>query len=88
VGSKAERAGIAKDGAKMVRAVACANVPKFTVVVGGSFGAGNYGMCGRAVSIKTSRLRTFTNSALISTRPDSCGFGRYVHSVYERSTAK
>jgi hypothetical protein len=49
VGSKAERGGIAKDGAKMVRAVACANVPKFTVVVGGSFGAGNYGMCGRAV---------------------------------------
>lgn len=50
VGSKAERGGIAKDGAKMVRAVACANVPKFTVVVGGSFGAGNYGMCGRAYS--------------------------------------
>jgi len=50
VGSKAERGGIAKDGAKMVRAVACANVPKFTVVVGGSFGAGNYGMCGRGVS--------------------------------------
>ncbi len=43
VGSKAERGGIAKDGAKMVRAVACADVPKFTVVVGGSFGAGNYG---------------------------------------------
>ncbi|KIM31092.1 hypothetical protein M408DRAFT_65453 [Serendipita vermifera MAFF 305830] len=50
VGSKAEKGGIAKDGAKMVRAVACANVPKFTVVVGGSFGAGNYGMCGRAYS--------------------------------------
>ena len=49
VGSKAERGGIAKDGAKMVRAVSCANVPKFTVIVGGSFGAGNYGMCGRAV---------------------------------------
>ncbi|GJJ16017.1 hypothetical protein Clacol_010296 [Clathrus columnatus] len=48
VGSKAERGGIAKDGAKMVRAVACANVPKLTVIVGGSFGAGNYGMCGRA----------------------------------------
>ena len=44
VGSKAEKGGIAKDGAKMVRAVACANVPKFTVIVGGSFGAGNYGM--------------------------------------------
>lgn len=50
VGSKAEKGGIAKDGAKMVRAVACANVPKFTVIVGGSFGAGNYGMAGRAYS--------------------------------------
>jgi len=50
VGSKAERGGIAKDGAKMVRAVACADVPKLTVIVGGSFGAGNYGMAGRAVS--------------------------------------
>ncbi|KAG8881336.1 hypothetical protein FRB97_009678 [Tulasnella sp. 331] len=50
VGAQAERGGIAKDGAKMVRAVACAEVPKFTVVVGGSFGAGNYGMCGRAYS--------------------------------------
>jgi 3-methylcrotonyl-CoA carboxylase beta subunit len=44
VGSKAEKGGIAKDGAKMVRAVACADVPKLTVIVGGSFGAGNYGM--------------------------------------------
>lgn len=44
VGSKAERGGIAKDGAKMVRAVACADVPKLTVIVGGSYGAGNYGM--------------------------------------------
>ncbi|KIK04716.1 hypothetical protein K443DRAFT_4471 [Laccaria amethystina LaAM-08-1] len=48
VGSKAEKGGIAKDGAKMVRAVACADVPKITVIVGGSFGAGNYGMAGRA----------------------------------------
>ncbi|MGH8617481.1 MAG: carboxyl transferase domain-containing protein [Burkholderiales bacterium] len=48
VGKKAETGGIAKDGAKMVTAVACANVPKLTVIVGGSFGAGNYGMCGRA----------------------------------------
>ncbi|KAG9317350.1 carboxyl transferase [Chiua virens] len=48
VGSKAEKGGIAKDGAKMVRAVACADVPKLTVIVGGSFGAGNYGMSGRA----------------------------------------
>ncbi|TAL74663.1 MAG: methylcrotonoyl-CoA carboxylase [Rhodanobacter sp.] len=48
VGKKYEQAGIAKDGAKMVTAVACASVPKFTVVIGGSFGAGNYAMCGRA----------------------------------------
>lgn len=48
VGSRYEAEGIAKHGAKMVRAVACAAVPKFTVVIGGSFGAGNYGMCGRA----------------------------------------
>ena len=50
VGRKYENAGIARDGAKMVTAVATAAVPKFTVVVGGSFGAGNYGMCGRAYS--------------------------------------
>jgi 3-methylcrotonyl-CoA carboxylase beta subunit len=48
VGRKYEAGGIAKDGAKMVTAVACAQVPKFTVIIGGSFGAGNYGMCGRA----------------------------------------
>jgi 3-methylcrotonyl-CoA carboxylase beta subunit len=48
VGKKYEAGGIAKDGAKMVTAVACAAVPKFTVVIGGSFGAGNYAMCGRA----------------------------------------
>ncbi|OJY70328.1 MAG: methylcrotonoyl-CoA carboxylase [Rhodospirillales bacterium 70-18] len=48
VGRKYEAGGIAKDGAKMVTAVATARVPKFTVVIGGSFGAGNYGMCGRA----------------------------------------
>ena len=50
VGSKYESGGIAKDGAKMVTAVACAKVPKFTVITGGSYGAGNYGMCGRAFS--------------------------------------
>ncbi len=50
VGSKYETGGIAKDGAKMVTAVACAKVPKLTLVIGGSFGAGNYGMCGRAYS--------------------------------------
>jgi 3-methylcrotonyl-CoA carboxylase beta subunit len=48
VGSKVEAEGIAKHGAKLVSAVACANVPKFTVLIGGSFGAGNYAMCGRA----------------------------------------
>jgi len=48
VGQKYEAGGIAKDGAKMVTAVSCAKVPKFTVIIGGSFGAGNYGMCGRA----------------------------------------
>ncbi len=48
VGQKYESGGIAKDGAKMVMAVACARVPKLTVIIGGSFGAGNYGMCGRA----------------------------------------
>jgi 3-methylcrotonyl-CoA carboxylase beta subunit len=48
VGQKYEAEGIAKHGAKMVTAVACTQVPKFTVIVGGSFGAGNYGMCGRA----------------------------------------
>src|SRR5690554_6232511 len=50
VGQKYEAEGIAKHGAKMVMAVACANVPKITVLIGGSYGAGNYGMCGRAYS--------------------------------------
>lgn len=50
VGRDYEAGGIAKHGAKMVTAVACARVPKFTVVIGGSFGAGNYSMCGRAYS--------------------------------------
>jgi len=50
VGGRYEAGGIAKDGAKLVTAVATANVPKFTVLIGGSFGAGNYGMCGRAYS--------------------------------------
>jgi len=50
VGRKYENEGIARHGAKMVTAVACAQVPKFTVILGGSFGAGNYGMCGRAYS--------------------------------------
>ena len=50
VGREYEAGGIAKHGAKLVTAVACARVPKFTVIIGGSFGAGNYGMCGRAYS--------------------------------------
>jgi 3-methylcrotonyl-CoA carboxylase beta subunit len=50
VGRAYEEGGIAKNGAKMVNAVACARVPKFTVMIGGSFGAGNYSMCGRAYS--------------------------------------
>src|SRR5690606_28363036 len=50
VGRKYEAGGIAKDGAKLVTAVATAQVPKLTVIIGGSFGAGNYGMCGRAYS--------------------------------------
>lgn len=48
VGKEAEAGGIAKHGAKMVTAVACAQVPKITLLIGGSYGAGNYGMCGRA----------------------------------------
>lgn len=48
VGKDYEAGGIAKNGSKMVTAVSCAQVPKITVIVGGSFGAGNYGMCGRA----------------------------------------
>lgn len=50
VGKDYEAEGIAKDGAKMVAAVSCAKVPKITVIIGGSYGAGNYGMCGRAYS--------------------------------------
>jgi len=50
VGKKYEQGGIAKDGAKLVTAVACAQVPKITLIIGGSYGAGNYGMCGRAYS--------------------------------------
>jgi 3-methylcrotonyl-CoA carboxylase beta subunit len=62
VGREYENAGIAKDGAKMVHAVATANVPKFTVIIGGSFGAGNYGMCGRAYAPRF--LWTWPNSRI------------------------
>ncbi|HAF81289.1 MAG TPA: methylcrotonoyl-CoA carboxylase, partial [Brevundimonas sp.] len=57
-----EAGGIAKDGAKLVTAVASAEVPKFTVLIGGSFGAGNYGMCGRAYSPRF--LFTWPNSRI------------------------
>jgi 3-methylcrotonyl-CoA carboxylase beta subunit len=62
VGGKYEAAGIAKDGAKLVTAVATATVPKITVLIGGSFGAGNYGMCGRAYSPRF--LFTWPNSRI------------------------
>jgi 3-methylcrotonyl-CoA carboxylase beta subunit len=62
VGGKYEAGGIAKDGAKLVTAVACASVPKFTVLIGGSFGAGNYGMCGRAYSPRL--MFTWPNSRI------------------------
>jgi 3-methylcrotonyl-CoA carboxylase beta subunit len=62
VGKKYENEGIARHGAKLVTAVACAKVPKFTVIVGGSFGAGNYGMCGRAYSPRF--LWTWPNSRI------------------------
>ncbi len=62
VGQKYENQGIAKDGAKMVTAVACAKVPKFTVVIGGSFGAGNYAMCGRAYGARM--LWTWPNARI------------------------
>jgi 3-methylcrotonyl-CoA carboxylase beta subunit len=62
VGGKYEAGGIAKDGAKLVTAVAGAEVPKFTVLIGGSFGAGNYGMCGRAYSPRF--LFTWPNSRI------------------------
>ncbi|SRR5579883_499840 len=62
VGRRYENAGIAKDGAKLVTAVACAKVPKITLIIGGSFGAGNYGMCGRAYSPRF--LFTWPNSRI------------------------
>jgi len=62
VGGKYEAEGIAKNGAKLVTAVASAEVPKFTVLIGGSFGAGNYGMCGRAYSPRF--LFTWPNSRI------------------------
>jgi len=62
VGKQYEAGGIARHGAKMVHAVACANVPKFTVIIGGSFGAGNYAMCGRAYGARM--LWTWPNARI------------------------
>ncbi|PHS71708.1 MAG: methylcrotonoyl-CoA carboxylase [Cycloclasticus sp.] len=62
VGKKYEHEGIAKNGAKMVTAVSCASVPKFTVIIGGSYGAGNYGMCGRAFGARM--MWTWPNSRI------------------------
>ena len=62
VGRKYEAGGIAKDGAKLVTAVACAQVPKITLIIGGSYGAGNYGMCGRAYGPRF--LFTWPNSRI------------------------
>ncbi len=62
VGRKYEAGRIAKDGAKLVTAVACVQVPKFTILIGGSYGAGNYGMCGRSYSPRF--LFTWPNSRI------------------------
>src|SRR5439155_507981 len=70
VGKQYEQGGIAKDGAKMVNAVANAAVPKFTVLIGASHGAGNYGMCGRAYSLPPG-VRSPCASRAPATRPDS-----------------
>lgn len=79
VGRDYEAEGIAKDGAKMVAAVACANVPKITVIIGGSYGAGNYGMCGRAyrlvVVMVFSERMNHTSSISIN--------GQFVTSLFE-----
>ena len=56
VGKDAEAGGIAKHGAKLVTAVACAQVPKLTLIIGGSYGAGNYGMCGRAYRLALQKV--------------------------------
>jgi 3-methylcrotonyl-CoA carboxylase beta subunit len=72
VGKAAEAGGIARDGAKMVTAVACAQVPKITVIIGGSFGAGNYAMCGRAYSPRF--LFTWPNARVsVMGGPQACG---------------
>ena len=72
VGRKVESEGIAKHGAKMVTAVATATVPKFTVIIGGSFGAGNYGMCGRAYSPRFLWMWPNARIGVAANRPPAC----------------
>ncbi len=73
VGAKYESGGIAKDGAKLVTAVATAQVPKFTVIIGGSFGAGNYGMCGRAYSPR--QIWMWPNARILGDGRRTGGYG-------------
>jgi 3-methylcrotonyl-CoA carboxylase beta subunit len=95
VGREYEAGGIAKDGAKMVTAVSCAVVPKFTVIIGGSFGAGNYAMCGRAYSPRllwmwpNSRISVMggeqaaTVLAIVKGDPDDEAFKQPIRDQYE-----
>jgi 3-methylcrotonyl-CoA carboxylase beta subunit len=95
VGREYENGGIAKDGAKLVTAVACSVVPKFTVVIGGSFGAGNYGMCGRAYDPRflwmwpNARISVMGGEqaasvlATVAGRPDDDGFKAPIREQYE-----
>jgi 3-methylcrotonyl-CoA carboxylase beta subunit len=95
VGREYEAGGIAKDGAKMVTAVSCAAVPKFTVIIGGSFGAGNYAMCGRAYSPRflwmwpNARISVMGGEqaasvlATVAGRPDDEAFKAPIREQYE-----
>ncbi len=95
VGKDYENRGIAKDGAKLVTAVSCSVVPKFTVVIGGSFGAGNYGMCGRAYDPRflwmwpNARISVMGGEqaasvlATVANRPDDEEFKRPIREQYE-----
>jgi 3-methylcrotonyl-CoA carboxylase beta subunit len=95
VGKEYENRGIARDGAKLVTAVACSVVPKFTVVIGGSFGAGNYGMCGRAYDPRflwmwpNSRISVMGGEqaasvlATVAGRPDDDEFKAPIRDQYE-----
>ncbi len=96
VGREYENKGIARDGAKLVTAVACSVVPKFTVVIGGSFGAGNYGMCGRAYDPRflwmwpNARISVMGGEqaasvlATVAGRPDDDAFKAPIREQYER----